>query len=166
MTNMEICIVSYNSKAIIFGMRLFYVGFCFLFINIIPSVWENYGMVIVYVAFAMMCLGAIGVNYYSQKTKRIGSLKFENGSTRILIGEIQIDLLNHEYDVKFSNSGYEGKSNYIPFLTIGSLTTNPGINTIYFSNNQNKFEYEVLIDSKVKHDKLQSIINKEYRSVN
>ncbi len=160
---MEISIIEYNRKAIRIGMRMFYVGFLFLFLNTFPFVWESYGMLIVCIALSVMLFGAISVNYYTKKTKKIGLLKFEECCVKILTNEMQIVLINQEYFIKFSNSGYEGKSNYIPFLTIGSLTTNPGVNSICFYNHKNKFELEVLIESKIKYDNLKAIISNGFK---
>lgn len=160
---MKIAIISYNHKAINVGMIIFHLGFVLLFINVIPFVWYNYGIYVVYLSILMLFSGAISVNYYTKRVKEIGTIHFEEKKTKISINTKEIEIINENYNVKFSNTGYEGKSNYIPFLTIGSFTTNPGVNSISFYNEKNKFRYEILVKSKTEYNKLKSIIKEMYK---
>ena len=161
---MKAIIIIYNKKATRISMLLFHTGFIFLFINIIPFVWNNYGMTIVYIGVTMLFLGATLVNYFTKKVKKNGYILIEKDKTKISTETSQLELINQEYQVKFSNTGYKGRSNYIPFLTIGSFTTNPGVNTICFYNKKKEFNYEILIKSEIELNKLKNILKKTYKS--
>lgn len=161
---MQVAIISYNHKATNIGMLIFHLGFAFLFINAIPFVWNNYGMYVVYLSLLMLFSGAISVNYYTKKVNQIGSILFEENKTKFSINTSEIEIINADYCVKFSKTGYEGKTNYIPFLTIGSFTTNPGINTICFYNDLRKFSYEIILKSESEYKSLLNKLSNNYKN--
>lgn len=147
------------------GMKIFHVGFAVLLINFIQFVWVNFGMLIVFVSIVLMLLGAFSVNYHTKKIKLKGYILFEDGKTIINEKKTQTVLFNSEYNVKLLYTGYKGKSNYIPFLTIGAFTTNPGVNAICFYNEKCFYRYEILVKSKLEYYRLKGIL-KKYKNEN
>lgn len=163
---MKVTIVEYNKKLVNIGIAFSFFGLFVLLLNCVPLIWKNYGISLIYLALFFFIIGFSLVNFYTRKIKQIGYILFEEKSTKISIERLEFELINSEFNVKFSQTGYEGKSNYIPFLTIGSFTTNPGINTICFNNNQQKFNYVIFIKSETEYQNLLTKISNNYKKQN
>lgn len=157
---MKFNIVTYNCKMVKFGIIASYIGLVTLLLNIIPKVWESYGMIVVIFALIFLFTGSVLINFHMKKIKQTGYIIIEENITNVLVDELKIEIKNKEYNVRFSNDGYEGQSNYKPFMTLGAFTTKSGINSICFYNEKKSFKYEILIKSKIEYDNLKTILKK------
>jgi hypothetical protein len=145
---MRVNIVTYNKKKVRHGSILCYTGFALLLINITPFVGEKLGLPINCSAIVLILLGSFMIIYYQNKLSNRGYITIAEERTKIHDASTEVEIVNKEYKVHFSGSGYKGASNYKPFLSLGAFTTNPGINKISFFNDKEKYEYEILINSK------------------
>lgn len=123
----------------------------------------NYHLYVFIPSIAIVIGSFIAIDFYSKKTIKIGQIIFHNEVTTITKDLDVLELNNNDYYVVFSNDGFKGMSNYLPFLTIGAFTNNPGINTICFKNEETQFKYEVLVKSETEYNKLKEVLLKNFK---
>ena len=160
--NITINIISYNKRKVEFGLVVIRIGFIILFIDIIPFVWQNFGMPLAFFALLILLIGSGITDHSEKKTTKIGSIVIEKDRTKINENSIESEILNKEYKAKFSKSGYKGLSNYIPFLNVGYFTTNSGINRICFFNDDKKYEYDIQVNSRSEFNKLKTVLSNNF----
>jgi hypothetical protein len=159
---MTINIIAYNHLMEKYGIKLLYIGFTFLFVNAIPVIWQNMGMIIVVIALILIITSIALVNYSTRRIEVIGKISIGDDSTQIQIKDLVTVLANKEYHSKLSEACYEGRNNYIPFLTIGSFTSHTGITDIFFYNDQKFFKYKIKISSKAELNVITSTIKNHF----
>lgn len=159
---MKIEIISYNRKAAHNGLLLIHLGFAILLINFIPYLFYNYfEMLVVYFSVVLIFSGILIEGYFTSETKKVGYLIFEDQYTQVSIDNNGVNFINSDTNVEFSKAGYKGK--YSPFLTLGSLRTSTGINTICLSDEIKKVEFEILFKSKNEYYEALEIIKNSFK---
>lgn len=143
---MKVPIVFVDKIKISKGENLFRVGFISLFFNYVPyKYFEHLTIYFVLISILIMFIGIFIINKHTFNLKTMGQISFDDVKTTIEESDCIVEIKNVHYCIKFSKTGYKGKSNYIPFLIIGSLTENPGLNHIEFIQGNYRYEYDILI---------------------
>lgn len=162
---MTLQIISCNNKAVKIGVIFHYVTLLVLIVYCIPGVGEVSGNSLLYIASFFFIVGISLVNYYLSQLNQIGSIRLQENTTMFLIDRTEIEIVNSEFSVKFSKSGYEGQSKITPFLT-GAFTSNSGINSLCFYNERQKFEYKVIIRSELEYKNVINQLANNYVNYN
>ncbi|MEI6508105.1 MAG: hypothetical protein WCO54_06440 [Bacteroidota bacterium] len=160
---MKIDIITYDKKKVDIGMIFTNVGFLILMVSAIFQ-FLNYdsGNIPLFVGLALTIFGSIFTIIYEWKNTKIGNIVFEDKKTIIQKETYSFEILNEDYSVKFSKTGYKDQTNDNPFQNVGRLSVNPGINQISFIGATEKYEYDVLIKSRKEFDGLVIFLEKNF----
>jgi len=160
---MKLDVVKYKKLLVQLGVALTYVGMGILFINLLPKIPGYFEKIIMLTGVAVIAIGCVVINYYTKNIDVIGTIIIHTDITQIHFNSANFTISNQDFKCEFSNSGYKGMSNYIPFLTVHSFTTFHGINEIIFYNNSNKYRFEILISSQRQQENLLNILKDTFK---
>ncbi len=159
----QIYIINYNKEGVRYGSLICFMGFALLLTNAIPFVGKEFALPVACTAIVLILLGSFVIIRYQNKLSNQGYIIIDEYKTRIKNKSSEIEIVNKDYYVNFSEDGYKGASNYRPFLHVGAFTSNPGINKISFFNDKKKYDFEILIDNKNDLIKVKDLTERYFR---
>ena len=105
MEEIEVDVISYNKKMEKSGLVTCYFGLLILLTNLIPGIWEFAGMFIVSIGMLPIIIGALLINYNSNKIQKIGSIRIGERKTFINNYDPK-EIINSEYKLIFSKNRF------------------------------------------------------------
>jgi hypothetical protein len=161
-------IIKYNHEGVELGRKIRTVGlFIVPCLIIMAYVTDNYNVpnvmqfIVKYCSFIMLILvvfGSLKVGYHTNKLEKVGQMKVEFDETFISDNSGELIIRNSDYDISFSDSGYEGRSRWNPVTGIGAMIKDSGINVIIFKKEEKILEYEILISNFRQLDALKNLL--------
>jgi hypothetical protein len=167
-------IVNYNKKAVSNAQKIKIIPFSiFLFISVLAVIDEELKLNIVsdddfyyfaipgaFIAIFLLYFGFFKIGYHKSKYVVVGKLTIDESHIKINNNEKEILYNKHEYKIEFSDDGVEGKSNWVPFTNIGSMSVESGINTITLINNitSESITYDIMIAYNIQMDILKDFL--------
>lgn len=162
---MRLDIITFNKVKVRNGIIFSYIGLFILFLNIIPGISELIHFLITTAAILILSIGFVIVNKYEDKIKVIGFIEINNYVTLLYINKLVKEIDNSKFNIKFSNSGYKGMSNYSPPITLGAYTSHNGINNIRFYNAKEDYKFEIQITSQRQYIAFKQILANQYAEI-
>jgi hypothetical protein len=147
-------IISYNKKGVETGKMLMAYGAIIalvLFLVVAPNDLiknNSFRLCLIIFTFGLIAFGRLKMLYHQFTYEKIGQISIFNTDTFISSPFEELELINSDYTIFFSDSGYEGQ-------IIGSVQgdigrnnfINSGINTLTFRDYKNTYKYDIIIEN-------------------